>query len=107
MELDLLERKILIFGIPIFFLIFFFFPSSFGMKILYSLSLIFFLILFSLCTYWTAEWHPEKKFIVGFLVSFFHTFVFFLAGIFGLVLAAFVSKIFPYLVNYLIEMFKF
>jgi hypothetical protein len=107
MELDLVERRILILAIPISFLLFFFFPKDLGMKILFFSTLIFFLTLFFLCVYWTSEWHPERKFLVGFLVSFLHTFVFFFAGIFGLILAIFVSKISPYLIEYFKGIFKF
>jgi hypothetical protein len=107
MELDLVERKILNFGIPIFFLLFFFLPKDLGIKILFFSTLIFFLVFFFLCVYWTKEWHPERKFVIGFLVSFLHTFLFFLTGIFGLILAIFVSGISFYLVDYFKGIFKF
>jgi hypothetical protein len=107
MKLDLVERRVLNLAIPIFLLLFFFLPRDLGMKILFFSTLIFFLILFFLCVYWAKEWHPERKFLIGFLVSILHTFVFLFAGIFGLILAIFVSKISPYLIDYFKEIFKF
>jgi len=41
------------------------------MKILLFSLFFYFLILFFLCTYWAKEYHPERRFIIGFLVSFF------------------------------------
>jgi hypothetical protein len=35
---------------------------------------LFFFVFFSLCIYWAGEYHPERKFIIGFLVSLFYTF---------------------------------
>jgi hypothetical protein len=107
MKLDLVERKVLTFGIPIFFLIFLFLPRDLGMKVLYLSAFVFFLILFFLCLYWTSEWHPERKFLIGFLVSFLHTFVFLFAGVLGLILAIFVSKISPPLIDYFKGVIKF
>jgi hypothetical protein len=100
MEFDFVERRTFRPVIIISFLVFLFLPFGLGMKIfLFSLFLYFF-ILFILCTYWANEWHPERKFIIGFLVSFLHAFVFLLAGFLGLILAQVALKLFPFLLNY-------
>jgi len=38
------------------------------------IPLFFFFIFFILCSYWATDYHPERKFIIGFLVSLFYTF---------------------------------
>jgi hypothetical protein len=58
-----------------------------GVKILLSLTFLFFFLFFLLCLYWAKEWHPERSAIIGFLVSIFYTFWFFLGGV--LILALF------------------
>jgi len=70
---------------------------------------VYFLVLFLLCTYWANEWYPEGglKFIIGLLVSIFHTFIFLFSGVVGLALAQLVLKLSPLLVNYLREVFIF
>jgi len=105
MEFDFVERKTLRLVIAISFLVFLFFPFNFGIKILLLSLVIYFLVLFILCTYWAREYHPERKFIVGFLVSFLHTFVFLLGGFLGLILAQIALKFFPLLVDYFREVF--
>jgi|YelNatPaOPRAMG01_1025707.scaffolds.fasta_scaffold05350_8 ABC-type Fe3+-siderophore transport system permease subunit len=107
MKLDHLEEKTLRFVIFISFFVFFFLPFELGMKIFFISLISYFLILFILCTYWAREWHPERKFIIGFLVSFLHTFIFLFSGVLGLVLAQIALKFFPFLVDYLREIWKF
>ena len=101
MEFDLVERRTFRPVVVISFLVFLFLPLSLGMKIFLFSLIVYFLILFILCTYWANEWHKDRKFIIGFLVSFFHTFVFLLAGAIGLILAQLTLKLFPLLLNYL------
>jgi hypothetical protein len=107
MEFDLVERRTFRPVIVISFLVFLFFPFNLGIKIfLLSLS-IYFLVLFFLCTYWAREWYPKGKFIIGFLVSFLHTFVFLLAGFLGLILAQIALKLSPFLLNYFRGIWRF
>lgn len=101
MNLDLVERRILFSVFPISFLAFLFFPFHLVIKILYFSLFVFFLIFFTLTTLWAREAHPERKFIIGFLVTVFHTFIFFLSGVLGGALAFVVLKIFPDLLQYL------
>jgi hypothetical protein len=101
MELDLLEDKTLRIVTPISFLVFLFLPLALGMKILLLSLTIYFLIIFILCTYWANEWHKERKFIIGFLVSLFHAFIFILGGSIGLALAQIALKLYPLLLDYI------
>jgi hypothetical protein len=105
MEFDFVERKTFRLVIAISFLVFLFLPFNLGIKIFLLSLVIYFLVLFILCTYWAREYHPERKFIVGFLVSFLHTFVFLLGGFLGLILAKIALKFFPLLVDYFREVF--
>jgi hypothetical protein len=107
MEFDLVERRTFRPVIIISFLAFLFLPLELGMKILLFSLFFYFFILFFLCTYWANEYHPERKFIIGFLVSFFHTFVFLLAGFLGLILAQVALKFFPLLVEYFRGIWRF
>jgi hypothetical protein len=66
-----------------------------GIKILLTVSLLFFMIFFFFCTYWAGEWHPERKLIIGFLVSILYTFWVLAGGFFLLVLISFLVKYFP------------
>jgi len=59
-----------------------------GVKILLTLTSLFFLIFFLLGLYWAKEWHPERRATIGFLVSTLFTFWFFLGGV--LILALFI-----------------
>jgi len=59
-----------------------------GVKILLTLTSLFFLVFFMLCLYWAKEWHPERRATIGFLVSTLLTFWFFLGGV--LILALFI-----------------
>lgn len=99
--LDLVEKKILNWGIPIFFLAFLFLPFPFKFPLLYFSSLVFFVILFFLCSYWANEYYPEKKFLIGFLVSILHSFLFFLAGSLGMVFSLILLKFFPLIFEFL------
>jgi len=51
-----------------------------GVKILLILTPFFFLVLFFLYSGWAQPKHPERRFIIGFLVSILGTFWFFLGG---------------------------
>jgi len=81
MELDLVEKRILQI-VPILFFLIFLFSFDLGMKILFSSAILFFLIFFNLCAYWAGEWYPDKKFIIGFLASSLHTFLYIFSGFF-------------------------
>jgi hypothetical protein len=107
MALDTVEKRILYFVPLSFFFIFLFFPLNLGMKILFSSAILFFLVLFSLCAYWTQEWYPERKLLVGFLVSLLHTFLYIFGGFLGFFFSFLVSKFFPFLINYFKEIFSF
>jgi hypothetical protein len=100
MEFDLVERRTFRPVIFISFFVFLFLPFNLGMKIFLLSLVIYFLVLFALCTYWAKEWHPERRFIIGFMVSFLHTFVFLFGGAIGLILAQITLKLFPLLLNY-------
>jgi hypothetical protein len=63
--------------------LFYFLPTPLVLKILFISAAVFFVLLFSFCSYWAAEWHPERKFVIGFWVSFLHTFLFFLGSFLG------------------------
>lgn len=65
-----------------------------GIKILLIASLIFFVIFFSLSSYWASEFHPERKYIIGFMVTILHFFWVFVAGFFFIVLLSFFFKLF-------------
>ncbi len=60
-----------------------------GIKILLTLTIFFFLIFFFLCRAWDTA-HPEKRTLIGFLVSFLYTFLVFLAGLLLLIIIALV-----------------
>lgn len=107
MSLDIVEKRILFWGIPSFLVIFLFFSFDLGMKIFYFSTIIFFLIFFFLCSYWAKEWHPERQFLIGFLVSILHTFLFIFSGVFGRILALFILKFSPLLLDYFRGMLKF
>jgi hypothetical protein len=100
MSLDLLEKKTLQLVAIVSFLVFIFLPLGSGMKIFLLSMFSYFLIIFFLATYWSKETHPEIKFLIGFLVSVFHTFVFLFGGLLGLALAQLFLKIYPFLINY-------
>jgi hypothetical protein len=100
MQFDFVERRTFHPVIFISFLVFLFLPFNLGIKIFLLSLVIYFLVLFFLCTYWAKEYHPERMFIIGFLVSFLHTFVFLLGGTIGLILAQITLKLFPLLLNY-------
>jgi hypothetical protein len=101
MQFDFVERRTFRPVIFISFLVFLFLPFNLGIKIFLLSLVIYFLVLFILCTYWAREWHPERKFIIGFMVSFLHTFVFLLGGAIGLILAQITLKLYPFLLDYL------
>jgi hypothetical protein len=107
MQFDFVERRTLRPVIVISFLVFLFLPFNLGIKIFLFSLVIYFLLLFILCTYWAREWHPERKFIIGFMVSFLHTFVFLLGGAIGLILAQITLKLFPLLLNYFRGIWRF
>ncbi len=109
MKLDLVGEKTLQIVTVCSFLVFLFAPFDFGMRLLFFSMFVYFLVLFLLCTYWANEWYPEGglKFIIGLLVSIFHTFIFLFSGVVGLALAQLVLKLSPLLVNYLREVFIF
>jgi hypothetical protein len=100
MELDLLERTTLRIVTIISFFVFFFLPLKLGMKILFSSLLIYFFVLFFLCSSWASDWHPERKFIIGFFIGAFHSFIFLLGGFIGLILAQIALKLYPFLLDY-------
>jgi cell shape-determining protein MreD len=100
MEFDFVERRTFRPAIIVSFLVFLFLPLELGIKIFLLSLTVYFFILFFLCTYWANEWHPERKFIIGFLVSLLHSFVFLLGGFIGLVFAQIVLKFLPPLLNY-------
>jgi len=52
-----------------------------GIKILFFLTFIFFLVFAFLCRNWAKPKHPERCTIIGIFVSFLHTFWFFIAGL--------------------------
>jgi len=107
MEFDLVERRTFRPVVIISFLVFLFLPLNLGMKIFMFSLIVYFLTLFILCTYWANEWHKDRKFIIGFLVSFLHTFVFLFAGAIGLILAQIALKLSPLLINYFKEIWIF
>lgn len=94
MELDLVEIRTLKTVFPVFFLIFLIFPFDLAMKLLLLSGLIYFLILFFLCVGWANETNPERKFVIGFLVSVFHTFFFLFGAILAVVFVLLISKFF-------------
>jgi len=103
MQFDFVEEKTFRYVVIVSFLVFLFLSINQGLKLLFIALIIYFLVLFFLCTYWANESHPEKKFIIGFLVSFFHAFVFLCGGFLGLVLAQITLKVYPLLLNYFRE----
>jgi len=107
MKLDLVERRTLYPVIIISFFVFLFLSLDLGMRIFFLSLIVYFFTLFSLCTYWANEWHPERKFIIGFLVSFLHTFIFMVGSLIGLVLSQITLKFFPPLIDYFREVFRF
>lgn len=107
MELDLVEKKIFYAVFPISFFVFLFLPFNLAIKILYFSIFLFFLIFFLLTSGWAEEFHPERKYQIAFLVTVFHTFFFFLSGILGGILAVFILKISPFLLEFFKEIFKF
>ena len=75
-----------------------------GMKILLVLTSLFFLIFFLICAIsWAVPANPERRYTIGFLVSSFATFLFFLGGLllFGLVLL--LTKLFPLIKTLLVK----
>lgn len=69
-----------------------------GIKILFAVTILFFLIFFSFCTYWAKEWHPERKFVIAFMVSSLYTFWVFTGGFFLLTFISFLVKsLFPFI----------
>jgi len=64
-----------------------------GIKILLGGTSVFFLVFFFLCSSWAKPKHPERHFIIGFLVSLLCTFWFFLAGF---LLLVFVNILYKY-----------
>jgi hypothetical protein len=103
MELDLVEKKTLFFATIISFFVFIFLPLEFAMKIFIVSLTVYSLVLFFLCTYWANEWHPERKFIIGLLVTIFHAFIFSASGLLGFILAQFTLKFSPFLIDYFRE----
>ncbi|MDI6602746.1 MAG: hypothetical protein QME57_01320 [Patescibacteria group bacterium] len=95
--LEVVEKKTLTLVIPISFLAFLFLPFDLGIKILLFSALIYFLVFFYLASDWAEPKHPERKFSIGFLVSFLHTFVFIFGGVLGLALMKFFSCFLNYL----------
>jgi len=65
-----------------------------GMKILLSGTFVFFWVFFFLCAHWAEHMHPERHIKIGFLVSMFYTFLFFLTGLLLLALINFFYKYF-------------
>jgi hypothetical protein len=107
MKLDLLELNTFRYTTFISFLLFLFSPFNLAMKIFFLALLIYFLVIFSLCVYWAKEWHPDRRFIIGFLVSVFHTFIFLFSGLFSLALSQITLKFSPLLLNYFREILRF
>jgi ABC-type transport system involved in multi-copper enzyme maturation permease subunit len=66
-----------------------------GIKILFLLTFIFFLVFFLLCRGWATPRHPERANIIGVLVSILYTFWFFLVGLLLLVLISLAWQYFP------------
>jgi len=64
-----------------------------GMKILLSGTFVFFWVFFFLCAHWAEHMHPERHIKIGFLVSMFYTFLFFLTG---LLLIALINLLYKY-----------
>jgi hypothetical protein len=107
MILDFLGARTLLWGTILFSLIFLFLPFQQRIKLLFFGTLLYFLIFFALCSYWAKEYYSDLKFVIGFLVSFAHTFFFFLSGTFGLAISSLLLKFSPFLLPYLREMFSF
>lgn len=105
MELDFVERRTLFWTFSIFFVLFLFLPFHLVIKIFFASAIFYFLVLFFLCIAWAGEAHPERKYIIGFLVSFFHTFVFVLGGVLAVALAKLL--IFFGFLNFLKNIFEF
>jgi len=63
-----------------------------GMTILLAGTFLFFLVFFILCSGWAKELHPERRAIIGFLVSILSTFLVFFGGLFVLGLILLFSK---------------
>jgi len=107
MKLDLLEVNTFRYTAFISFFLFLFLPLELSMKIfLFGIS-VYFVVLFFLGTYWSQESHPELRFIIGFWVSTFHTFLFLLGGFFSFVLATIILKFFPFLSRFFSNLIQF
>ena len=64
-----------------------------GIKILLGGTFVFFWVFFFLCANWAKHMHPERHIKIGFLVSMFYTFLFFLTG---LLLIALINLLYKY-----------
>lgn len=78
-----------------------------GIKILLIATPLFFLIFFILCAGWAKPQHPEKNIIIGFLVSTFYTFLFFLAGTTSLAIISLLIKYSPDIIKSFSDLFLF
>lgn len=63
-----------------------------GIKILLIVSLPIFIIFFYFSTSWAEEFHPERKYIIGFMVTILHFFWIFVAGFFFVVFLSLLVK---------------
>lgn len=104
MELDIVEKKILQIVCPISFLLFLFFPRV-GPFLFFISAAIFFVVFFIICSFWAGEKHPERKYIIGFLVSVAHLFIFLLGGFVGYLIAFLIHQIQP--IYYFQKLWKF
>lgn len=107
MKLDFVEKHTLRITIIAFFFIFVFYSLEFAFKILILGMVLYFLILFSLCAYWAKEWHPERMYKIGFLVSVLHTFIFLLGGTIGLGLGGVWIQFWPIFSEVIKSLFAF
>ena len=64
-----------------------------GIKTLLGGTFVFFWVFFFLCAHWAEHMHPERHIKIGFLVSMFYTFLFFLTG---LLLIALINLLYKY-----------
>ncbi len=77
-----------------------------GIKILLIATPLFFLIFFPLCVGWSKPQHPERNLIIGFLVSTFYTFLFFLTGTGFLAIISLLFKYYPDLIKSFSDLFS-
>jgi len=64
-----------------------------GEKILFLLIFIFFLALFLVCRSWAKPMHPERRTIIGALISILYTFWFLVGGFLFLMIISFIYQL--------------